>query len=1039
MKKMDINRITAMTIIFSLFLSLFSNLAFASIKTNGESPKKLPDGQIVKLQPSESTVFFSLSEDKKVTVEAEYKDGTSKDVTKEGQWISLDEKVVTVIDGVLRAVSTGSTNVQFKIGTAVTNIDVTVSSNGTIPSDKPKPHSPKIVSLMVSAYNTTYLVQGEKKSLQLKALYSDGSVKDVTKSAIWKSRDTSIVKVSDGEIEGISPGDVALYVKYSTFPEIMFFVSVKEKLVEEKSLILTASQLRLETTDKPAQVEANFRSNFTGDKEVTSIGKWSTSNSNVAVVNSSGLITPIGVGEAYIYFKYDKMVGTILVNVVKPTNLVTDTPILEILPNESVGAVLKEIFNDGNSKDVTNEAKWTIEDTSLASVTEQGIVNARGKIGKTKLIASYRTEVHSPVEIEVIVTNKLTKPRVVGLTASSYHYFLGLGYEKEVSIKAVFSDGSIKDVTDSVEWISSNPFSPAYFDLNKIYGASNGTTILTAIYDGKTVQIPVTVSDKYGPAKPPIARSLSVTPNVANMMVNEQKQLKVEVTYTDDNVMDDTPYAIYKTDNSSVVTINNKGLLTAVGTGTAKVSVWSAGYTERFTIEVTETPSKDGLNRIVDLAPNESDISFTINERTHPYTIEAEYQDGTTKDVTLKGRSTSLNPDIVTVENGVLTAIAPGTTQVLINHGTNIEILDVTILPESSTPEQDLKIESFLFNTFDVVVQKDKLFPLRISAQYNDGSQTEITKNIQWTSKEPSIAVIEEGKITGKKKGSTTIIGQIDGFPAIEIPVTVNEKSGPGDLVGIDLSEGMLIMQPGDKPVDVIAFAEYTDNNVVEVDTDGKWESTDESVATVDKNGKITPVGPGEAYVYFRYHDGLNDAVWVRNIKPHELVLSNTDVVLEPNESLIVSLDAVYGPRDVYEVTENAEWSVADKSVATITDSGRIVAQSVGKTTITASYMGITREIHVEVVDKHATKVLGIFAAPDYIVSSAGKKTKIIINAIYSDGTIKDITSEATYRLSNTDIANTTTENEVVSVSDGAAIVMAEYEGFYTIIPVVVN
>ncbi|GGI14873.1 Ig-like domain-containing protein [Gottfriedia solisilvae] len=1036
MKKKDINRITTMTIIFSLFLSLFSNLTFASIKTNGESANKLLNNQIVKLKPSESTVTFKLSEEKKVKVEAEFKDGTSKDVTKKGQWISQDEKVVTVYDGVLKAVSTGSTNVQFKIGAAVTTIDVTVSSSGAIQSEKP--HSPKIVSLMLSAYNTTYLDEGEKKSIQLKALYSDGSVKDVTKSAIWRSRVTSIANVSDGVITGISPGDVALYVKYSTFPEILFFVSVKEKVMEEKGLVLSPGQLRLEQTDKPVQVEAYTKSNF-DTKDVTSIGKWSTSNSNVAVVNSSGEITPVGVGEAYIYFRYDKMVGTILVNVVKPTNLVTDTPILEILPNESVGAVLNEVFNDGNSKDVTNEAKWTIEDTSLASVTEEGIVNARGKIGKTKLIASYRTDVHSPVEIEVIVTNKLTKPRVVGLTASSYHYFLGLGYEKEVSIKAVYSDGSIKDVTDSVEWISSNPFFPAYVDLNKIYGASKGKTILTAIYNGKMVQIPVTVSDKYGPAQPPIAKSISVTPNVENMMVNEQKQLKVEVTYTDGNVVDDTPYAIYKSDNSSVVTINNNGLLTAVGTGTAKVSVWSAGYTERFTIEVTETPSKDGLKRMVDLEPNESDISFTLNERTHPYTIKAEYQDGTTEDVTLKGRSTSLNPNIVTVENGVLTAIAPGTTQVLINHGTNIEILNVTILPETSTPEQDLKMESLLFNKFDVVVQKDKLFPLRISAQYNDGSQREITKNIQWTSKKPSIAVIEEGKITGKSKGSTTVIGKIEGLPDIEIPVTVNEKSGYGDLLGIDLSEGMLLMQTGDEPVDVIAFAEYTDNNVVEVDTDGKWESTDESVATVDENGKITPVGPGEAYVYFRYHNGLNDAVWVRNIKPYALILSNTDVVLEPNESLIVSLDAVYGPRDVFEVTENAEWSVADKSVATITDSGRIVAQSPGKTTITASYMGITREINVEVVVKHATQVLGIFATPDYIVSSAGKKTKIKINAIYSDGTIKDITSEATYRLSNRDVADTTTENEVVAVSEGAAIVMAEYEGFYTIIPVVVN
>ncbi|WP_218274902.1 hypothetical protein, partial [Pseudomonas sp. GP01-A3] len=77
------------------------------------------------------------------------------------------------------------------------------------------------------------------------------------------------------------------------------------------------------------------------------------------------------------------------------------------------------------------------------------------------------------------------------------------------------------------------------------------------------------------------------------------------------------------------------------------------------------------------------------------------------------------DPDIVTVENGVLTAVAPGTTQVLINHGSSIEILDVTILPENPQPDQDLKLESILVNTFNVEVQKDKLYPFQISGQYN--------------------------------------------------------------------------------------------------------------------------------------------------------------------------------------------------------------------------------------------------------------------------------------------------------------------------------
>lgn len=1026
MRLHSLNRIFTFTIVFSLFISLFSHLTFAATKTE---TKVTNDKKIVKMIPSESTVSFAISEiSHKISIWAVYKDGTKKDVTKEGQWTTANKKVVTVTNGILKPVSVGSTKVQFKHGSTVSKIDVSITKK----KDKPKtPKKPKIVTLMLSAYRTTFINQGEKKLIELRALYSDGSVKNITKSATWKSRDTSIVKVSKGEINGVSVGDASLNVKYSSFPEINFFVSVQEVYVETTGLELSVNQLRLETTDQPVQVEAQTRSTQNVIKEVTSRGNWDSSNSEVVTVSNSGLVTPVGVGEAYIYFKYEKFVDAVRVKVVQPKKLVTDTPNIEILPNASFEATLNEVFNDGKSEDVRDKATWISDNPNIAKVTNNGLIIAGGKTGKTKIRASYRSNLHAPIEINVNITNKLTKPRPIALSATPSNFFLKTGKEEKVSIKAIYSNGMTKDVTDSVEWNNSEP-NVASINIDTVKGHSNGTTVFTAIYERETVNIPVVVTNKNATTLP---EKMTVTPNVTNMIVNEQQQLNVKVDYTDGSELDTTSLSLYNSSNPNVVSIDEKGLITAHSKGTAKVSVYSMDYTKRFEIVVSD---KKTISRVIDLEPSEKNIKFKLNERTHSFKLKAKYQDGSKADVTSLGRCTSLNPDIVTVENGVLTAISPGTTQVLVNDGTNTEIIDVTIQPDKPQPKKELKIDSLLVNTFDVVVQRGKLYPFKISAQYNDGAQREIKDFVKWKSKNPSIAAVSEGKIIGKKNGKTTITGTIDGLK-FEIPVNVMETRGPVNLEELTLSQGYLLMQPGDQPVNITAFAKYTGNYDVEVDQEGKWESTNESVATVDQNGVITAVGTGSAYVYFRYHNGFTDAVWVRTFKP-ELMTSVEEVVLEPKELSFVSVLAIYGRglASAFDVTDNVEWSIADESVATISDTGRITARSAGKTTITATYWGVTKEITVEVVDKKDTQVIGILASPDNYVQSVGTKSKLKINALYSDGTQKDITGEVSWRMSNSDVAYVTKDNYVYAAAEGAAVVMAEYAGFRYIIPIVV-
>ncbi|WP_088043434.1 Ig-like domain-containing protein [Bacillus sp. EAC] len=1074
-------RITSLTLVLTLFMSLFSSLVFASTEKSVNVTKNPPSKEIVKLSPSESTVSFTLSQSHyDIKAEAEYKDGTKADVTTEGKWTSLDEKVVTVANGKLTAVNVGTTNVQFNLGNAVLNVIVNVAKDALVLSQMSNPSKEKkIVSLVLEANQVTYINEGQERPITLKALYSDGSMKDVTKSAKWESKDPSIALVEKGVLKGISPGNVSMKVTYANFPQINFFASIRDIPENVTGLYLSADMLRLETSDKSVQVSATTKNPMLGNKEVTSLGSWSTSDRNVATVSKDGQITPVGIGQAYIYFKYDKLVGAVQVNIVKPTKLLTDEPTVELMPGQNWPVNLTEVFTNGISEGGMtlvenvnpNDVKWTVEDNSIATVTDSGYIIG-GKTGKTFVTASYRSDVLPPVKIEVTVTNKLTTPRVIGLTASQPNLSLGIGEETPIKINAIYSDGSTEDVTDSVELYSDNfhvaSVSRKYGGDSKVIGQLSGTTVLHAIYNDFRyfVDIPVAVTDKDGQKQAPNPESISVTPDMKNMVVNQQQQLEVKTTYSDRS--NSSSYAVYKSSNPDVVKVNKDGLLTAVGTGTTIITVDSSGYSKQVSIVVSNEPSKDFANKIVDLIPSENDITFRLSEHTHSFSVKAKYKDGSTADVTSDSRFTTLDPDKVTVKNGVLTAVAAGTTQVLIDYGTSTKILNVSILSGNDASIKDLKIESLLASSLDIVVQKDKLYPVHFFAQYNDGTQREITKSIQWTTEDPTVVSVNDGKFIGMKTGKTTVSATIAGFSSIKIPVKVQDPAGPVNLVGI-VSAGMIIqpeagniveaitntsngmiLHPEEGTIDANAFAEYTDHNIVQVDTEGKWESSDESVATVDQNGVITWVGVGEAYIWFNYY-GLRDAIWVRNTKPVDLYWAEnnkwttSNVMLEPKKSTDISINGFFGHHgrdgncDCYNLNSKAKFTVADESVATISADGHIIAHSLGKTKITATVFGMSKTIDVEVVSKYPTFTRGISSSAGYIVNSTGSTNDIVINAMSSDGTIKDVSADVKWFSSNTEVAEVTADHKILTRSVGAAVIIAEYDGIKIIIPVIVK
>ena len=82
----------------------------------------------------------------------------------------------------------------------------------------------------------------------------------------------------------------------------------------------------------------------------------------------------------------------------------------------------------------------------------------------------------------------------------------------------------------------------------------------------------------------------------------------------------------------------------------------------------------------------------------------------------------------------------------------------------------------------------------------------------------------------------------------------------------------------------------------------------------------------------------------------HHLIVTPTDMDMELQFS--VSAEAIFLEGGIYtNVSQIAEWTSENTDIADVTQ-GEIHANKVGETNITATYQGITKSIHINVIEK---------------------------------------------------------------------------------------
>lgn len=369
-----------------------------------------------------------------------------------------------------------------------------------------------------------------------------------------------------------------------------------------------------------AQEQLTAKNYYTTEEELNAIVTWSSSDANIASVDENGLVTATGIGTATITATTSTgKTDSVDVTVSYGKELSVSEPEM-IIGNGKTGKITP-VISPANAKDTFT---YTSSNTSVATVDSSGTVT--GKSGGTAVIT-------------VKSTGGLTAECTVTVTDISLPSTATVNINKTAKISPTTKPA---DVAQKITWSSLDDSIVTVDDNGTITGVSPGTAKIQAVNEqGVTAVCTVTVTG--------YATDMQLDRTSIYMELGTTD--KILTTLTPEDATDTVKYT---SSNSSIVSVDAEGVLTAKAVGSAQITVTTTGGLTRYcSVVVSEKRIPAG-----DLQLSDSEVSLYPDE-TKFLTAEVVPSNATNSNVTWS----SENEEIAAVNQvGLITAKAPGQT-----------------------------------------------------------------------------------------------------------------------------------------------------------------------------------------------------------------------------------------------------------------------------------------------------------------------------------------------------------------------------------------
>ena len=633
------------------------------------------------------------------------------------------------------------------------------------------------------------------------------------KTVVWTCGNEDVAKVSvEGVVTAITPGTAAIIGRTVEGNYLIYCVIYVPEEIE--SIMLSQNSMKFNIGDAAVTLLAKITPDKTSQKGVT----WTSSNYNVANVDSSGKVTPVSGGTAIITAislldKTKKATCSITVTGPLSDNKVHATRVtLNLNKYDSIAGTtftLKQVIMPSNAtnKNVT----WSSSNENVATVSATGIVTPIA-IGVALIVV----KTVDGENVDGCIVNVRWRD-LTGISLSQNSATLKIGNTLTLKPSLTPLDASNKRII----WISGNE------NVAKVSVAG----VVTAITPGTVGIIGRTVEGNYLiHCIVYIAEEIdSITLNQNNIKLNlSDSPVTLLAKIMPDNIT--IKDIMWTSSNYSIANVDSKGKVTPMSGGTATITATSVhDKSKKVTCNITVIgPAIDTKIHAAKVTLNfhQKDLvagtTFSLNQVIMP-------SNASIKTVIWS----SSNEDVATVSStGVVTPIEEGMTLIVVKtvDGGNIDSCIVNVKKQEVTG-MSLNINGSTLKIGSSLTLKPVITPLDAS-----------NKSIIWSSGNETVAKVSEaGVVTAITPGTVGIIGRtMDGNYLVYCIVYVPEQ-----VDSITLSQNSIKFRLGDAALTLLAKI-MPDNSSVKRVT---WTSSNPVVANVDSSGKVTPVSGGTTVI----------------------------------------------------------------------------------------------------------------------------------------------------------------------------------------------
>jgi hypothetical protein len=195
---------------------------------------------------------------------------------------------------------------------------------------------------------------------------------------------------------------------------------------------------------------------------------------------------------------------------------------------------------------------------------------------------------------------------------------------------------------------------------------------------------------------------------------------------------------------------------------------------------------------------------------------------------------------------------------------------------------------------------------LTATGGYTDGSTSNISSSVTWTSSNPSVATVSStGLLTAVSQGTTNVSASENGVTSTPLQITV----GPAALVSIAVTDPSSSL-PTKLNEQLTATGTYTDGSTQNLTSKVTWTSSNAQVATIGVTGSLTATGRGTDTVTASL-SGISGHATITGLAPVLLVSINPAIsVFIAGQSQQLQSQALLTDGTTFNATPLTTWSV---------------------------------------------------------------------------------------------------------------------------------